>query len=83
LESGTVGINLAIKNAVRSSEELVGYDHIFAELTALWIFIKREKSESVVTGEVQLCCWHDWTANDTTFFHCNLPGNCPSKGPTI
>jgi hypothetical protein len=45
LESGMVEVNLAIKNAVRSSEELVGYDHIFAELTALWIFIKREKSE--------------------------------------
>jgi hypothetical protein len=44
LESGTVEINIAIKNALRSSEELVGYDQIFAELTALWIFIKREKS---------------------------------------
>jgi hypothetical protein len=43
LESGTVEINIAIKNALRSSEELVGYDQIFAELTALWMFIKREK----------------------------------------
>jgi hypothetical protein len=33
LESGTVEINLAIKNAVRSSEELLGYDTIVAVLS--------------------------------------------------